>query len=205
MIPSLRNRDHSKGARKFLSLEILHNRLGHRRCRTLLAASEHSLWADAGVLMSSETGCLDCGIATIRATARNKHPHTAATRAGEHLFLDIQYAVLPQGLTRATTFPNYLLIVDGYSRYTALYGLLNKSSATVIDALKKYQAEHSSLKGLGHLDTTKIRADAGTEFDSSLFSQHCIDSGIRLMLAAPKKQYQNHLAEQTWQTVYNIA
>jgi len=65
MIPSLRNRDHSEGARKFLSLEILHNRLGHRRCRTLLAASEHSLWADAGVLMSSETGCLDCGIATI--------------------------------------------------------------------------------------------------------------------------------------------
>jgi transposase InsO family protein len=75
----------------------------------------------------------------------------------------------------------------------------------VIDALKKNQAEHSFLKGLGHLDTTKIRADAGTEFDSSLFSQHCIDSGIRLMLAAPKKQYQNHLVERTWQTVCNIA
>jgi hypothetical protein len=36
MIPSLRNRDHSEGARKFLSLEISHNRVGHRRCRTLL-------------------------------------------------------------------------------------------------------------------------------------------------------------------------
>jgi transposase InsO family protein len=155
--------------------------------------------------MSAETGCLDCGIATIRATARNKHPHTAATRAGEHLFLDRQYAVLSQGLTRATTFPNYLLIVDGCSRYTKLYGLLDKSSATVIEALQKFQAEHSFLTEIGHLDTEKIRADDGTEFDSSLFSQHCIKAGIKLVLAAPKKQYQNHLAERTWQTVCNIA
>jgi translation initiation factor IF-1 len=204
-IPCMRNRDHSEGARKLLSLEILHNRLGHRQCHTLLAASEHNLWADAGVLMSAETGCLDCGIATIRATARNKHPHTAATRAGEHLFLDRQYAVLSQGLTRATTFPNYLLIVDGYSPYTKLYGLLDKSSATVIEALQKFQAKHSFLTEIGHLDTEKIRADDGTEFDSSLFSQHCIKAGIKLVLAAPKKQYQNHLAERTWQTVCNIA
>jgi transposase InsO family protein len=204
-VPCMRQRDHSIGAHKLLSLEMLHNRLGPRRCRTLLAASGHKLWADAGVLMSTEVGCLDCGIATIRASARNKHPHTAATRAGEHLFLDIQYAVLPQGLTRATTFPNYLLIVDGYSRYTRLYGLHDKSSATVIEALKKFQAKHSCLKDINHLDTVKIRADAGTEFDSNLFSRHCINAGIKLVLAAPKKQYQNHLAERTWQTVCNIA
>jgi len=120
--------------------------------------------------MSSEVGCLDCGVATIRANARNK---------GEHLFLDIQYAILPQGLTQATTFPNYLLIVDGF----------------VITSLKKFQAEHSLIKEIGHLDTEKIRSNAGMEFDSSLFSQYCIDAGIKLVLAAPKKQYQNHLAE----------
>ncbi len=176
-IPSLCNRDHSEGACRFLSLEILHNRLGHCRCHTLLAGSEHNLWADAGILMSSEVGCLDCGVATIRANARNK---------GEHLFLDIQYAILPQGLTQATTFPNYLLIVDGYSRYTTLYRLHDKSSASVIASLKKFQAEHSLIKEIGHLDTEKIRSNAGTEFDSSLFSQYCIDAGIKLVLAAPK-------------------
>jgi hypothetical protein len=64
-VPSIRNRDHSEGARKLLSLETVHKRLGHRKCRTLLAASEHNLWSDAGVLMSAEVGCLDCGIATI--------------------------------------------------------------------------------------------------------------------------------------------
>jgi transposase InsO family protein len=155
--------------------------------------------------MSSEVGCLDCGIATIHASARNKQPHIAATRAGKHLFLDFQYAVCPHGLTHATTFPNYLLIVDAYSRYSKLYGLLHKSSSEVIVALKKFQAEKPFLKELGHLDTEKIRADAGSEFDSALFAQHCFDEGIRLTLAAPKKQCQNHLAERTWQMISSIA
>lgn len=185
-VPSLRNRDHSAGARKLLSIETLHNRLGHRKCCTLLAASAHGLWADAGVLMPLEVGCLDCSIATIRASARNKQPHTAATWAGEHLFLYVQYAVCPHGLTYATTFPNYLLIVDAYSRYSKLYGIPHKSSSKVIVALKKFQVEHSFLREFGHLDTEKIRADAGSEFDSALFAQHCIDEGIRLTLAAQK-------------------
>jgi hypothetical protein len=37
-IPSYRNKDHN---RKRIPLELLHARLGHRKCRTLLAASEH--------------------------------------------------------------------------------------------------------------------------------------------------------------------
>jgi hypothetical protein len=114
----------------------------------LLKASEHNLWSDARVLMSSEVGYLDCGIATIWATAWNKQPHTAALRAGEHLFLDTQYAVSPHGLTHATTFPNYLIIVDGHSHYTKFYGLTHKSSTDVIATLKKFQADHSFLREL---------------------------------------------------------
>jgi hypothetical protein len=167
-IPSIYNRDHSERAKKYLSLELLHTRLGHRKCRTLLAGSEHNLWADDGVWMSTEIGCLNCGIATIRATARNKQPHTAATRAGRHLFLDIQHAILPQGLTYATSYPNYLIIVDAYSRYTKLYGLAHKGSADVIAVLKKYQADHSSMGELRHLDTEKIRADTRSEFNSGI-------------------------------------
>jgi transposase InsO family protein len=142
--------------------------------------------------MTSEVGCLDSGIAMIRASARNKQPHTAATRAGEHLFLDVLYAVLPHGLTHATTFPNYLLIVDAYSRHNKIYGLVHKSSSEVIEALKKFQADHSFLHELGHMDTEKIQADSGREFDSSAFAEHCIKEGIKLVLAAPKKQCQNH-------------
>jgi hypothetical protein len=155
--------------------------------------------------MASELGCLDCGIATIQASARNKQPHTAATRAGKHLFLNVLYAVSPYGLTHATMFPNYLLIVDTYLRHSKIYGLAHKSSSYVIGALKKFQADYSFLHELGHLKTEKIRAESGGEFDSSLFTEHCIKEGIKPVLAAPKKQCQNHLAERTWQTILSIA
>lgn len=99
LVPSIRSRDHSAWAKKRISLEVLHNRLGHCKCRTLLAASEHNLWADTNILMTPEVGCLSCGIATIRATARNKEPHSTAKRPGEYyLFLDILYPIVAQGL-----------------------------------------------------------------------------------------------------------
>jgi hypothetical protein len=85
-IPTYRNKDQNK---KRLPLELRHSRLGHRKCRTLLAASEHNLGEDTTIRMTGETGCLTCGIATIRSRTRNKEPHSGATRAGEYLFLDI--------------------------------------------------------------------------------------------------------------------
>jgi hypothetical protein len=54
-IPSAQNQDHFQN-KKRISLELLHRRLGHRKCCTLLAASEHNLWNDTTVRMSSKTG-----------------------------------------------------------------------------------------------------------------------------------------------------
>jgi hypothetical protein len=45
-IPTYRNKDQDK---KRLPLELLHHRLGHRKCRTLLTASEHNLWEDTTI------------------------------------------------------------------------------------------------------------------------------------------------------------
>jgi hypothetical protein len=56
----------------------------------------------------------------------------------------------------------------------------------------------------GYVDIQKIRADAGSQFTSDEFSTFCRDAGIHLTLAALKKQYQNHLAERTWQSISNI-
>ncbi len=100
--PSPRNRDHSN-YKKRLSLELLHRQLGHRKCCTLLATSEHQLWQDKAVCMSPETGCLTCGISTIHATARNKEPHTGASQAGEHIFIDILHPLIAVRLTPSTT------------------------------------------------------------------------------------------------------
>jgi len=86
-IPTYRNKDQDK---KRLPLELLHHCLGHRKCRTLLTASEHNLWEDTTIRMTGETGSLMCSIATIR--SRNKEAHSGATWAGKYLFLDIQHS-----------------------------------------------------------------------------------------------------------------
>jgi hypothetical protein len=92
-------------------LELLHHRLGHHKCRTLLAANKHNLWDDTTIRMTGETGCLTCGIATIRLHACNKEAHSRDTCAGEYLFLDIQHPLVTAGLTVSTSYAFYLLIV----------------------------------------------------------------------------------------------
>ena len=120
-VPAFCNRDEST-QQKRLTLELLHARLGHRRCRTILAAHEHKLWADSRICMSPEPHCLSCGIATVRSAPLNKEHHTAAERPGEYVFLDILHPVLATGLTPASTYAFYLIIVDAYSRYVLVYG-----------------------------------------------------------------------------------
>jgi transposase InsO family protein len=57
----------------------------------------------------------------------------------------------------------------------------------------------------GYLDIARIRADSGSQFTSQEFKEHFWKAGNNLNLAAPKKQYQNHLAEQSWQTINAMA
>jgi hypothetical protein len=52
-IPSSRSRNKHTNLRR-ISLELLHQRLGHRKCRTLLAGSENNIWADTTIRMSPE-------------------------------------------------------------------------------------------------------------------------------------------------------
>jgi len=204
VIPAHWSHDHSAN-KKRTGLELLHQRLGHRKCRALLAASEHGVWADTLVRMGPEEECVSCEISTARASKRNKEAHTGGTYAGEYIFLDILHPVVPVGLTRNSTFPFYLILVDAYSRYACIYGIADKSSGCVIDTLTRYQADHGHIGNYGYLDIARIQADSGTQFTSQEFRDHCWAAGINLTLAAPKKQYKNHLAERSWQTISAMA
>jgi hypothetical protein len=155
--------------------------------------------------MGPEEECINCEISTARASHRKKEPHTGGTYPGEYIFLDILHPVVPVGLTRDSTFPFYLILVDPYSRYACIYGLRDKSSACVIDTLTRYQANHGHVGNYGYLDIARICADSGSQFTSDEFRDHCWQAGISLSLAAPKKQYQNHLAERSWQTISTMA
>jgi hypothetical protein len=80
-MPSNRSHDHSAN-KKRTGLELLHQPLGHRKCRALLAASKHGVWADTVIRMGPEEECVSCEISTARASKRNKEPHTGGTYSG---------------------------------------------------------------------------------------------------------------------------
>jgi hypothetical protein len=52
-VPTYRNKETDS---KRLPLELVHARLGHSKCRILLAANEHRLWKDTIIRMAPETG-----------------------------------------------------------------------------------------------------------------------------------------------------
>jgi transposase InsO family protein len=139
-----------------------------------------------------------------QATARNKEPHTGATVSGEYVFVDILHPSTAIGLTPNTSYTFYLILVDAFSRYACMYGLPDKSTDAVVTAIKQYSADHKRVDTYGYLNLERIRADAGSQFTSEEFSTYCREAGIQLVLAAPKKQYQNHLAECTWQTISSM-
>jgi hypothetical protein len=102
VIPSNCNHDHSANKR-WTGLELLHQRLGHRKCRAILAASEHGVWADTMVCMGPEDECISCEVSAARASSRNKEAHTSGSYPGEYVFLDILHPVVPVGLTKGST------------------------------------------------------------------------------------------------------
>jgi len=114
LVPCNRNHDHSANKRR-TCLELLHQCLGHRKCRAILAASEHGVWADTMVCMGTEDECISCDVSTAWASSRNKEAHTSGNYPGEYVFLDILHPVVPVGLTKDSSFSFYLILVDTYS------------------------------------------------------------------------------------------
>lgn len=120
------------------------------------------------------------------------------------MFLDIQHPITSVGLAPASTYKFYLIVIDVYSRYMRFYGLPDKSTKAVITALKQYQVDNKSVSSFGYLDLAHICSDAGSQFTSTEFAEYCREHQINFSLAAPKKEYQNHLAEHTWQTTSTL-
>jgi hypothetical protein len=190
---------------KYVNLSLLHDRLGHRAIRTLFAADEHNVWHDTKIRIEPETDCVSCQIAMIWTTNRNKLPHTPASHPGATLFMDILHCKSSPGLTSKTSHAYCLLLVDAYLRFSSIYGLPNKSSDSVVQAIKEYSATFCMADAYGYIDIDRIEADAGSEFTSEEFKQFCVSQRINISLAAPKHQENNHLAERSWQTIHRMA
>ena len=64
-------------------------------------------------------------------------------------FMDIIPSTATKSLTKDTTFSNYLLIVDAYSKITELYGMENITTAEVIDKLDMFQSKFGKIYQFG--------------------------------------------------------
>ena len=78
------------------------------------------------------------------------------------VFMDTISSTAPKSLTNDTTFSNYLLIVDAYSKIPKIYGMENITTAEVMDKLDMFQSRFGIIGQFGWWDLEIISADAGT-------------------------------------------
>ena len=120
-------------------------------------------------------------------------------------FMDIIPSTAPKILTSYTTFSNYLLIVDAYSKITKLYGMEKITTEEVMEKLELFQSRFGKIDQFGWWDLERISADAGTQFTLTEFKDECQTRGVRLTLAAPEHQEMNRQVEVTWRTLHSVA
>ena len=87
------------------------------------------------------------------------------------IFLDIIPSTAPKSFTIDTTFSNYLLIVDAYSKIQKLYGMNNIRTEEVMDKLDMFQSRFGKIDQFRWWDLERILADAGTKFTSMEFKK----------------------------------
>ena len=68
------------------------------------------------------------------------------------VFMDIIPSTAPKSLTSDTTFSNYLLIADAYSKIPKLYGMENITIEEVMDKLDMFQSRFGKIDQFGWWD-----------------------------------------------------
>ena len=107
---------------------MLHQRLGHRSTKSLIAGDTANVWGDVELRIDPDPFCTSCKLSSMNKKARSKLP--LKPRAPfKWVFMDIIPSTAPKSLTIDTNFSNYLLIVDAYSNIPNLYGMENITTA----------------------------------------------------------------------------
>ena len=70
----------------------------------------------------------------------------------------------PKSLKSDTTFSNYLLIVDAYSKIPKLYDMEKITTGEVMDNLDMLQSRFGEIDESRWWDLERISSDAGTQF-----------------------------------------
>ena len=115
----------------------MHQRLGHRSTRSLIAVDTANVWEDAELKIYPDPFGISCKISSMNKKARSKLP-LRPKAPFKWVFMDIIPSTAPKSLTNDTNFKNYLLIVDAYSKIPKLYVMENITTAEVMDKLDMF-------------------------------------------------------------------
>ena len=100
-----------KDARKKISCEILHKRLGHLRNSNILYASKFKLWQDFYAQSTSDDWCTDCKIAVLNKNVLSKNAMLKPNEA--HKWISINIVQNPYFVTsdRDASSDQYMLTI----------------------------------------------------------------------------------------------
>jgi len=153
----------------------------------ILAAEEHKIWSNTRIWVEPEHDCTTCKIATVQTAARNKRPHTPAGNPEETVFMDILPCKSQPSLTPCTSHDCCLMFFQ-------VYGLFHNRVWCYISGGRHIQI-HWHLQ-----DTCKCQLWIYFQQLQNKMSKH----KINLMMATPKCQDSNHLAECSWQMIHHM-
>ena len=119
-------------ARKKIALELLHQILGYRSTRSLLAEYTANVWEGVELRIDPYPFCTSCQISSMNKKARSKIPLNPKAPF-KWVFMSIIPSTAPKILTSDTTFYNYLLIVYAYSKIPNIYGMEKITTEEVME------------------------------------------------------------------------
>ena len=120
-------------------LELLHQILGHRCTMSLMAGYTANVWQYIELRVYPDPFCTSWQISTINENSRSQTPLNTKTPF-KWVLMGIITAISSKSLTKYTTFSNYLLIVDAYSKIPKIYGTENITTEEVMYKLDTFQA-----------------------------------------------------------------
>ncbi|CAI7876099.1 unnamed protein product [Closterium sp. NIES-54] len=100
----------------------------------------------------------------------------------------------------------FLLVVDGYSRYTTVFPLRSKGKVTevLIDWIRAARLRLRESFG-SDFPVLRLHSDRGGEFSSALLGAFCRAQGIRQTFTLPASPQQNGIAERRTGMVMDVA
>ena len=149
-------------------MELLHQILGHRYTRSLLAGDTTNVWQYIELRIYPDPFCTLFQISTINKKSISKTPLNPRTPF-KWAFIDTIPAKYYKSLTKENNLDNYLLIVDAYYNIPKIYAMENITTEEVMDKLDMFQEIFGKVHEFGWWDMEIITNDAGMQFTSKEF------------------------------------